>query len=405
MRTRPVPPVRVIESLFVMFCLLISGWFIFHSPERALHLKYLVFPFLVWSGLRLQQRTTAAMVVMLTALGVAGTTRAEQWLDPAVLDHHLLVLQTFMGVLSATALSLGAASAERRRMDAERTALLARQQAAGDETRRLLDEVSAYRDRLEQLVNERTQALAGSMEQLRRSERLASLGTLAAGIAHEINNPQNTILLSAQEALASGAGAEKDAALQIISAEAMRGGRIVKNVLAFSREERTERTRGDLNEIVRRTSELARTFLTRPGVSLQVELAPVLPAVEVNATEIEQVITNLVKNAAEAGKGSPVRIVLRTRAETAAAVLTIQDDGAGIPAEHLPRIFDPFFSTRIASGGTGLGLSICHSIIAAHGGSIAVASKPGEGTLFTIRLPAHRDAAAGSPAMDPAVHT
>jgi signal transduction histidine kinase len=131
-----------------------------------------------------------------------------------------------------------------------------------------------------------------------------------------------------------------------------------------------------------------------------VELAPDLPTVLINATEIEQVITNLVKNSAEAGRGTPIRIRVRTLAEPDAAVLIIQDDGPGIPPNQLSRIFDPFFSTRVSAGGTGLGLSICHSIIAAHGGSIDVASEPGQGAKFSIRLPAARSAGSVSTAAD-----
>lgn len=247
-------------------------------------------------------------------------------------------------------------------------------------------ELAAYQERLEELVVERTRALTASMEQLRRSERLASLGTLSAGIAHEINNPLNAIVLSADEALSAPDETQRLRTLQAIKNEALRGGRIVKSILDFSREQKTSKAPGDLNEVVGRAGDLARTCVERGDLSVTLDLDPGLRPVRINATEIEQVITNLIKNAAEAA-GGRVDVVIQTRQEDGHVRLEVSDNGPGISQEHIGRIFDPFFSTRVHAGGTGLGLSICHSIITEHGGTIEVRSRPGAGAQFTVRLP------------------
>jgi signal transduction histidine kinase len=244
-------------------------------------------------------------------------------------------------------------------------------------------------ERLEVLVESRTEALRQSVEQLRRSERLASIGTFAAGIAHEINNPLNAILMTAEYALRFASGKDGGDALARIVAEARRGGEIVRGVLQFARQEHKERTRCHLNDVVRNSLDVARTYFAVSGLGLDLALADGLPEVLLNPIEIEQVIVNLVKNAVEAATGS-VLVTVRTGADADAVVIEIEDDGPGIPEDVRPLVFDPFFSTRRKAGGTGLGLSICHGIVTSHGGSIGVRSTPGQGTVFTIRLPAAR---------------
>lgn len=248
-------------------------------------------------------------------------------------------------------------------------------------------ELADHRDRLEELVAERTEALRTSLEQLRRSERLASIGTLAAGIAHEINNPLNAILLAAQYALECPEEVDVHHTLQNIVEQSTRGGRIVKSVLKFSREERTPKTPSPLNDAVRNAADLAGTYIGAP-LNLGLDLAEGLPLVSLNRTEIEQIIVNLAKNAVEAA-GTSVQIMVRTRREARGVLLQVEDNGPGIPEHIVPHIFDPFFSTRQTSGGTGLGLSLCHSIVTDHGGTIHVESRQGRGTCFTIRLPEH----------------
>ncbi len=249
--------------------------------------------------------------------------------------------------------------------------------------RKLLEqELVNHQETLQQLVDERT-------NQLRRSERLASIGTLAAGIAHEINNPLNAILLTAECALRYGDRFDAREAFETIRTEAERCGRITKGVLKFSKNEKTAKWPACLNEVVQHALELARVYVAAPGLHLAAELADDLPQIVMNVTEIEQVVINLVKNAAEAA-GGEVNVTLRTSLAGRFARLQVRDDGPGIPQEAISHIFDPFFSTKRAAGGTGLGLSMCHGIIRGHDGVIRVESKPGEGALFTIDLPLPR---------------
>jgi two-component system CheB/CheR fusion protein len=227
-------------------------------------------------------------------------------------------------------------------------------------------------------------------ESLRQAERLASLGTMAAGIAHEINNPLNGIMLTTEYVQQIGEG-EADpeimSGLAAIMDETRRAAAIVKGVLRFSRNERTAKVTGDLNEVIRKSAQLAGIYLTDAKPNVTLELADGLPSIAMNTTEIEQLFVNLIKNAAEAG-GAQVQITVRSWASPGGATAEVEDNGPGIAQESLPHVFDPFFSTRRHEGGTGLGLSICHGIVAEHGGTIAIRSRPGEGTAFTVHFPA-----------------
>lgn len=255
------------------------------------------------------------------------------------------------------------------------------------ERKRVEEELQRHRKELEQLVTERT-------EQLRRAERLASIGTLAAGIAHEINNPLNAILMTAECAIRCGSENDVGELLNVIRAEAQRGGRIIKGILRFSRNENSQKTPGDLNAVVRHAAELSRIYVNRPNLELALRLTADLPPVNMNTTEMEQVVVNLIKNAAEA-TGAALTVTVATACSDAEALVTVADNGPGIPPDVLWRVFDPFFSTKRNSGGTGLGLSICHGIVQEHGGTIRVHSDPGSGTRFEIRLPVVADGTSG----------
>jgi two-component system cell cycle sensor histidine kinase/response regulator CckA len=248
------------------------------------------------------------------------------------------------------------------------------------------EELCKYRDHLEELVRERTEALRRSLEELRRTERLASIGTLAAGIAHEINNPINAILMTAQYGVDYGDDLDPKTAYRSIIEQAGRCGRIVKGILQFARHERLQKTLCNVNDVVRQAALLAKTYMASPGLALDFELDTGLPELPLSRTEFEQVIVNLVKNSIEAAHGR-VNVRISTRRDAQAVVVHVADDGPGMPSDTASQVFDPFFSTRQHHGGTGLGLSICHRIVADHGGTIAVQSRPGEGTTFLIRLP------------------
>ena len=251
-------------------------------------------------------------------------------------------------------------------------------------------ELATYRTRLEQLVAEQTQKLTQSLDQLRQSERLASVGTLATGIAHEINNPLNAILLATEYALTVSDPSETGSTLESIRDEAVRAGKIVKNLLRFTRRERTTKTPSDINAVVQRVAALIRSYLPSMPLRLELELADGLPMCAVNPTEIEQVVVNLIKNAAEAQKGGLV--VVRTSCVQDFVCISVKDDGPGIPTEYRPHIFDPFFTTKRTSGGTGLGLSLSHGIVAEHGGRISLNSESAHGTVFTVELPVAQSA-------------
>lgn len=233
-------------------------------------------------------------------------------------------------------------------------------------------------------------ALRVAQEGLRRAERLASIGTLAAGIAHEVNNPINSILMTAETLLEVPGRLEdpdrlrKD--LEIIVDEAERCGGIVQNVLDFARENGAEKSSQELNALVRRAVELVDTYAQQMGVRVTLDLAEDLPPLYLNAMEIEQVVVHLVQNAIEVG-GQDLNVSVRTSRRNGHVRLVVDDDGPGMRSDFRRHVFDPFFTSRRSSGGTGLGLSVVHAIVREHDGSIHVESAPGEGSRFVIDFP------------------
>lgn len=268
-------------------------------------------------------------------------------------------------------------------------------------------ELAQHRANLEQLVEARTRELDESRRQLRQSERLASLGTLAAGVAHEINNPIGAIRMTAELALSDGKLHQPlREALQAIIADTDRCSTIIRGILRFSRVSDAAKSTLELNDLIRQSTHLIDRASLERSVICRVELCRQPLTLIGNRTELEQVVVNLVRNAAQA---SPPRstIVARTSRDGDAALLVVEDKGHGMSEHVRQHLFDPFFTTREAHGGTGLGLSIVHGIVTEHGGSVTVSSKEGFGSTFTVRLPLHavqseslRGRSAGSSATD-----
>ncbi|NLX12434.1 MAG: GHKL domain-containing protein [Phycisphaerales bacterium] len=269
---------------------------------------------------------------------------------------------------------------------------MVRYEMAVDITDRKLaeEELVLHRQHLEELVAERTRQLDESREKIRQSERLASIGTLAAGIAHEINNPIGMMLLAAQIGLEARRRGDSDAVVeesfQKIVRNAERCGRIVKSVLQFARQEKTEKWATDLNAVIEHAVTTLQPYAQQRGATLACQLADPLPEVIVSPLEIEQVFLNLLRNAMESAEGQ-VQVCISTEAEAGLVRVIITDNGRGMSAIQKKHLFDPFFTTRQREGGTGLGLSITHGIVTDHGGTITVTSREGVGSTFVVELP------------------
>ena len=241
-------------------------------------------------------------------------------------------------------------------------------------------------------------------ELLRRSERMASLGTTLAGVAHELNNPLAAIGGFAQLMLRDSSVSEDDrAALQTIHHESNRAAKIVRDLLTFARrEEGEQRERVDLNDVIGYLMATQRYAMETRGIERELDLAPSLPPVYAERTQIEQVALNLLVNARQALEGmidAPAemgpdarqpkpRIGVRTWSEGRRVMLEISDNGPGIAPELRSRIWDPFFTTKPEGEGTGLGLAMVHGIVTSYDGTIELDSDVGAGTRFIISLPA-----------------
>ena len=225
--------------------------------------------------------------------------------------------------------------------------------------------------------------------QLQQAEKLTAMGQLVSGVAHEINNPAAIISGFAQTLLLDDLKPEHRDMLQMVYDEATRIGRITSNLLAFARAGGKERTLVDLNDIVRRTFALRSYHLSTLNITVSLQLDRDDPKIWADASELQQVLLNLLINAEQAlvTVEPPRTITVRTRAGEHEAVLEIADSGPGIPPEIRAKIFDPFFTTKAEGVGTGLGLSICYGIAHEHGGRIWLESEPGSGARFFVALP------------------
>ena len=231
------------------------------------------------------------------------------------------------------------------------------------------------------------------MQQLLQQEKLAAVGQLVSGVAHELNNPLAGAMAFSQLLLSqTPPGSEQHRAIETIHTEARRAARIVSNLLTFARQHQPERRATDLNQVVLDTIELRRYALRVHQIDLDVALEPDLPLTWADGFQLQQVVLNLLTNAEQAVSGAwsgVKRITVRTWHDDGLLLLRIADSGAGITSENLERTFDPFYTTRSAGNGTGVGLSISDGIIREHGGRIRVEPPvPGEsGATFVVELP------------------
>ena len=261
------------------------------------------------------------------------------------------------------------------------------------------EELREWGRTLEEKVAKRTQELRLAQAEAVRGEKLASVGLLAAGIAHELNNPLTGILTFShllRQKMPDGSPDAED--LDLVIRETKRCAAIIRRLLDFAREKTPEKKFADLNQIIEDTARIIERPAHLRDIEITMDLAPDLPPVWVDADLIKQVVMNMLVNAQHAieEKGS---ITVRSRrcpeprrpepgaAPVPMVEVSFIDTGCGIPEKNLHRIFDPFFTSKEMGKGTGLGLSVSHGIVTAHGGAIEVESKVGEGSLFRVTLP------------------
>jgi two-component system NtrC family sensor kinase len=240
--------------------------------------------------------------------------------------------------------------------------------------------------------NTMTRRLGEVTQQLNQADKLASVGRLAAGVAHEINNPLTGVLSYAsllQKRFSQDPEAAAD--LEVIVRETLRCRGIIRELLEFARPAPPVRRPTDLNEVLRRAVSVVMIQLGLNNVKLSLDFAPELPLVLADGNQLEQVAVNLLLNAADAigDTGGEIRVGSRTASEEERkpfVVFSVEDDGPGIQAEDLPRLFEPFFTTK-GRHGTGLGLAVTWGIVDSHQGLIEVESEPGTGARFQVFLP------------------
>jgi signal transduction histidine kinase/CheY-like chemotaxis protein len=274
------------------------------------------------------------------------------------------------------------------------------------------------------------QDLASTRQQLVQHEKLAAVGQLVSGVAHELNNPLQGVIGYAELMLASKPPALETEELRAIRDNANRAAGIVRNLLTFAGRNTSARGWQQINRIVRDAIAVREPQLQAAGIDLTLDAAERLPLVYVDHTRLEDVIVNLIQNAEAAiasrrdGKAltrqvperarGEIRVVTRMQSEPDRIFVEVQDNGSGLKEEDLLRVFDPFFTTREVGQGTGLGLSVCYGIVREHGGQIVARNAPTGGAIFTIELPVMAEslvaataAASGftAPAPEPAAST
>jgi signal transduction histidine kinase len=332
-----------------------------HDVNRALFLIPIVY-----AALAFRLRGSIVTLLIFLAALLPRALLFSTYPNPLLRSLVFVVFAAFIGLFIATELN---------RFERER------------QTRNELD--AAY-----QKLNQYTQQLKDSQEQLIQSEKLSSLGQLAASIAHEVNNPLSGILMYTQllsKKISSGE-VTKEGTLDYLAkmeAELVRSAGLVRNLLDFARQSAPALVETDLNDIVDRVLELAAHSARLNKVEVVKELDPSLPKLTADPNQLQQVCTNLVVNAIQAMPQGG-RLTLRTSLSQDKLKLEVRDTGSGISPENMRKLFTPFFSTKKEVKGVGLGLAVSYGIIQRHRGKIEVQSKEGKGTTFTVYLPLHQ---------------
>jgi len=327
-------------------------------------------------------------------------------LEQKYLDIRRRTVAGFLGIMltgAALAMALSTGITRRVSLSVRRLVTAASDVAGGNLNARVdirtNDELAGLADTFNAMANslrERDERLKEfARKKIMESERLAVIGQLAAGVAHELNNPLQGIVTYAHLLLerAPDADPSRDA-LQKIAAQADRCREIIRSLLDFSRPRKPQARPADISAILRECLALVERQALFHNIEIVTDFSADLPAATVDPAQMQQVFMNLIINAAEAMEGAG-RLALATQYDHAGRLVEarVTDTGHGIRPEDLDRIFDPFFTTKGVGHGTGLGLSISYGIVKEHQGTITVDSQVGRGTTFTIRLPAAGEAA------------
>jgi len=234
------------------------------------------------------------------------------------------------------------------------------------------------------------QSLQDTRARLVQSEKLSAVGEFIAGVAHELNNPLTIMVGFAQMLEESELADEHREELQQICQSAERCHKVVQNLLGFARQRPPERTAVDVNVVLETTVTYMNYELRTSNIRIEKSFGQELPAVLADPHQLQQIFLNIVNNARQAMVEARIEGIIRftTSSQPGGVRIMIEDTGPGIPPEHIEKLFDPFFTTKAQGQGTGLGLSVSYGLIKEHDGDIHVSSRVGEGTCFTIELPA-----------------
>ena len=259
-----------------------------------------------------------------------------------------------------------------------------------DDIRAMSEELQRWNMELEKRVEDRTRELGRTQEQLIQAEKLATLGTLAGGVAHEINNPLTAVLTNAQLLKMTATAPETQESLDLIEEGAKRCQTIVQKLMKYARKtaEEAPHKAVDLNEVVKGTCALLGFQFQQENIRIETKLGRI-PLISGIANELEQVLTNLLVNARDAVQAAKVKgeILIETRRTGENVELVVTDNGTGISRENQTKIFDPFFTTKDVGFGTGLGLAVSFGILKRHNATFTVDSPPGKGATFVLRFP------------------